>query len=405
MKNKKLLSLVLSIVMLIPTLCLPLNASAAEIDYVYSESYNSEDIKLIEPSGAVSNVSVDSNAVTTLRNALRSHETQSVVKIPFPSVPVTTVSVNVKLDKPSDSEYCREYMRTLFYKAVEHTGNPIEGDYILRQMSEYECSVESQANGKSKHTYKVTFFTNKEKEDELNKTVDTILKSLNLNGKSDYQKIKAIYDYLCTNVTYHNLDFLVAMSTNAYIYFPTAHSAYGALQNNSAVCQGYAVAFYRLALSAGIDSRVIFGTASGGGHAWNIVKLDGKYYLLDSTWDAGQSEYKYFLKSEKDFPDHIPDDEHKTASWKSSYPISATSYTASAKAPVYDTIGDVDGDGSITAADSLSVLRISVKLETTSHTKLADVDGNGSIDSADALDILRYSVHLSANSNIGKKIK
>lgn len=400
MKNKKLLSLALSFVMLIPTLCLPLNAVAAEIDYVYSESYDSEDIKLIEPSGAVSNVSVDSNAVIKLRNDLRNHETQSVMKLPFP-VPVTTVSVNVKLDKPSDKEYCSEYMRTLFNKAVEHTGNPIEGDYILRQISGYECSMESQSNGRSKLTYKVTFFTSKEKENELNTTVDEILKSLNLNGKSDYEKIKAIYDYLCSNVTYDNLDFLVAMSTDAYVYFPTAHSAYGALQKKQCVCQGYAVAFYRLALSAGIDSRVIFGTASGGGHAWNIVKLNGKYYLLDSTWDAGQSEYKYFLKSEKDFPDHTPEDEHKTASWKSSYPISATSY----KAPVYDTIGDVDGDGSITAADSLSVLRISVKLETTNYTKLADVDGNASIDSADALDILRYSVHLSANSNIGKKIK
>lgn len=42
--------------------------------------------------------------------------------------------------------------------------------------------------------------------------------------------------------------------------------------NKTAVCQGYASLFYRLALDAGVDTRVISGEA-GGPHAWNIVKL------------------------------------------------------------------------------------------------------------------------------------
>ena len=35
---------------------------------------------------------------------------------------------------------------------------------------------------------------------------------------------------------------------------------------------------------AGIDSQVVYGTA-GGGHAWNQVKIDGNWYMVDSTWD------------------------------------------------------------------------------------------------------------------------
>ena len=404
MKSKKLLSLVLSIALLLPVFSLPITANAVEVENVYSGSIPVNEKIFIEPSGA--SVAVDSKAVATVRNALRNHETELFFQIPLP-VPVTTVSVTVKASKPNDKAYCENYAETLFKQAVEHTGNPIEGDYIFRQMSYMHYNVEPLSSESMKITYEIDFFTTKEQENQLDTKVNEIIKSLNLNGKSDYQKVKAIYDYLCNNVVYDDVDLFVAMSTEGYLYFPIAHSAYGALYNNIAVCQGYAVAFYRLSLAAGVDSRVIFGEAPGGGHAWNIVKLDGKYYLLDATWDAGQSEYKYFLKCEKDFPDHEPDAEHKTAEWKKKYPIASTSYKVSSdsKTPVYDTIGDIDGNGEINSSDSLKVLRISVKIETTSHKELADVNGDGSIDSSDALNILRYSVKLPANPNIGKKVK
>lgn len=72
-----------------------------------------------------------------------------------------------------------------------------------------------------------------------------------------------------------------------------------------------------------------------------------------------------------------------------------------------DTYGDLDGDGDITSADSLLILRASVMLEDFSETKnkLADVDGDGRITSADALEVLRYSVKLPTTGNIGEKLK
>ena len=70
------------------------------------------------------------------------------------------------------------------------------------------------------------------------------------------------------------------------------------------------------------------------------------------------------------------------------------------------TYGDLDGDGKITSADSLLILRQSVSLEhfTDFQQKLADVDGDGKITSADALEVLRYSVSLPTTGNIGKTI-
>ena len=70
-------------------------------------------------------------------------------------------------------------------------------------------------------------------------------------------------------------------------------------------------------------------------------------------------------------------------------------------------IGDVDGDGQITANDALTILRASLGMEnlTPDQTALADVDSDGSITSADALAVLRYSVGLTdAGSPIGKPV-
>ena len=69
-----------------------------------------------------------------------------------------------------------------------------------------------------------------------------------------------------------------------------------------------------------------------------------------------------------------------------------------------DTVGDLDGDGKITSADSLFILRASVKLENFNDTqnKLADVDKDGRITSSDALLVLRHSVGFRENDYIGK---
>ena len=69
-------------------------------------------------------------------------------------------------------------------------------------------------------------------------------------------------------------------------------------------------------------------------------------------------------------------------------------------------LGDIDGDGDITANDALTVLRASVGIAelTPEQFILADVDGDGDITANDALAILRFSVGLGVDGNIGKTI-
>lgn len=65
---------------------------------------------------------------------------------------------------------------------------------------------------------------------------------------------------------------------------------YVALTEKKAVCQGYAELYQTLSTAVGLDSLLVIGivypnTDNAETHAWNWVKLEGNYYLVDSTWN------------------------------------------------------------------------------------------------------------------------
>ena len=99
---------------------------------------------------------------------------------------------------------------------------------------------------------------------------------------TDYEKALYIHDALAAHITYEDGD--------------NAHDIYGALVEGKAVCEGYAEAYQYLLREAGIQSYVVTGTANGGAHAWNYVRLDGKYYQVDLTWDdQGEELYHAYF--------------------------------------------------------------------------------------------------------------
>ena len=67
-------------------------------------------------------------------------------------------------------------------------------------------------------------------------------------------------------------------------------SIYSVLQNGESVCAGYAKTMQYLAGKAGIFVTYVTGTATDPDtgetqdHAWNLVKCDGKYSYVDTTW-------------------------------------------------------------------------------------------------------------------------
>jgi hypothetical protein len=128
-------------------------------------------------------------------------------------------------------------------------------------------------------------------------------------------KARAIYAWITANIKYERL-------------IPTTRIAQDAttvLQRRMGVCEGYSRLFQALAEAAGLEAVVIAGEAKYGNstlrerHAWNAVKLNGKWELLDCTWGAGfQDPGGQFVKGRPDFyfltpptimlESHLPDD-------------------------------------------------------------------------------------------------
>ncbi len=124
-----------------------------------------------------------------------------------------------------------------------------------------------------------------------------------LAGKSDYEKSLILHDRL--------------VKANVYDYSEHHQTAYGALIEGASVCAGYARAYQLLLQSVGIPCLYVSGTADNGsaigGHAWNIVRLDGQWYYCDTTWDDYDNlywgvQYPYFNTTYADISvDHFLD--------------------------------------------------------------------------------------------------
>ncbi len=207
--------------------------------------------------------------------------------------------------------------------ATAHTGKPTEGDYILWQYGGWSVQWEKN-NGSWLVTYTVTYYTTATQEKEMDTAVKKLLSNLAVSDMTNAQKIFTIYDWVTENVVYDRTH----LENDSYTL---QFTAYAALINGTAVCQGYSVLMYRLLLASGIDCRVITGKGNGGNHAWNIIKLGDYYYNADSTWDARNDYpydyyYEWFMVCNANFPDHVRDSEYTTSAFNKKYPMGKQDY-------------------------------------------------------------------------------
>lgn len=203
----------------------------------------------------------------------------------------------------------------LFWEAVEHTGVPTQGDYIRWHMDKLDYTEDVLEEKGVYHyflSYTPVYYSTAQEEENLTQAIDALLAELDLTYSSDYRKAYGIYDYICKNVVYDEA--------------AANYSAYDALIDKFAVCQGTAALYYRLALELGLDCRVISGSAGGERHGWNIVKIRDMYYNLDATWDLGATRYICFLKGKNNFYLHIPDERFLTPEFTESFPSAKGSY-------------------------------------------------------------------------------
>ena len=124
-------------------------------------------------------------------------------------------------------------------------------------------------------------------------------------GLSEEEKLHYVHDWLVNNVRYDKL------------YKNYAHEVLGPLCHGVGVCEGIAKTMKLLLDELDMESLIVIGEENadkrgieGMRHAWNIVRVDGKLYHVDTTFDAtmrlgGMNRYDYFMLSDEEiFRDH-----------------------------------------------------------------------------------------------------
>ncbi len=120
-------------------------------------------------------------------------------------------------------------------------------------------------------TYNVDLDTAVKRAETIGLAAEQILAGIGTEA-SDYEKVKYVYDTLICQTDY---DLNAEDNQNIYSVFA----------NHTSVCQGYAKATQYLLNRLGVECALVLGTVeTGEGHAWNLVKVDGNYYYMDTTW-------------------------------------------------------------------------------------------------------------------------
>jgi transglutaminase/protease-like cytokinesis protein 3 len=189
--------------------------------------------------------------------------------------------------------------------------------------------------------------------------LDKLANQINKDFKKPEEKARAIYAWIAMNVAYDTKG-MTSTKSVSYSYRTQEEKlqkekkmeedlANQTLKKKKAVCQGYSTLFKILCEKVGLESEIISGTSKTTfqdigkapgrmDHAWNAIKIGGKWKLVDATWGAGYldqstgkfkkkySGFYFFTDPDKFALKHYPKDSKwlftkKTAKDFASYPL------------------------------------------------------------------------------------
>lgn len=148
----------------------------------------------------------------------------------------------------------------------------INEDAIRRYNPERIDIIDGTGYVGEKETYTVKEYIN------MNKMAQQYLMQIN-NNMTDVEKFLRLYNLLGENVRYDYNELY-------YVNDIYNHNMYGALAKGKSVCEGIAKTMQELLELVGIPTEMEIGKLNQSFHAWNRVKLNGKWYYCDMTNDC-----------------------------------------------------------------------------------------------------------------------
>ncbi len=135
---------------------------------------------------------------------------------------------------------------------------------------------------------------------ETHKKIHEILTEIIKPNMNDHEKVKAVHDYIVLHGQYDE----------SFTYY----SNYDLLFLGKSVCNGYALLTYDMLTELNIPVKLVFGNGNSQAHVWNMVKLNGYWFHLDSTWNdptpnkINEVSYNYYMLTDQEIlEDHTID--------------------------------------------------------------------------------------------------
>ncbi len=154
-------------------------------------------------------------------------------------------------------------------------------------------------------------------------SADQLADQITKDFTNDIDRARAVYTWLATNVSY---DLKTLYSGETQINFSysdqedlqrkltaiNTHIVNKTLRTKKAICEGYAQTFKRVSELMGIPCMLVGGFSKVDvndigidpaieNHAWNAVKINRKWYLVDATWGAGYTNGDTWVQRLNDF--------------------------------------------------------------------------------------------------------
>ena len=203
----------------------------------------------------------------------------------------------------------QESMRSIQKRLQEYLGIYDESAIDFSNLYSETCSAYSTNFSTASAMYCIPL-------SEIASDIQNEAKNIVSSATSDRQKVKAIYDWVTTNIAYN-----YGMLNGTVSYKTSALETY---TNRNSVCSGYANLTAAMCSAVGIPCRVVTGFATGveadstvgdvwslydaylkngdlktfmqrmtpyENHAWNEAYVDGEWIILDTTWGSNNDYY------------------------------------------------------------------------------------------------------------------